>query len=213
VSWDYLRSTYDTVAAKYQSRFVDELDGKPRDRELLESFATVVEDPVAEIGCGPGQIGAFVRDRWGRQVIGVDLSPEMAMLASTRLDAALVADMRWIPFATDSLGGLLAFYSIIHVRRTELSTVVREFHRVLRPGGRVLMSAHEGREEVERDTFLDERLPFAATLFELDEIVDASRAAGLEVALAERRAPYANEGNTVRLYVEAVKPLKPDDLS
>ena len=67
------------------------------------------------------------------------------------------------------------------------------------------MSAHEGREEVELDTFLDERLPFAATLFELDEIVDASRAAGLEVAVAERRAPYAHESNTVRLYVEAVK--------
>jgi SAM-dependent methyltransferase len=205
VSWDYLRSTYDAVAAKYQSRFLNELDDKPRDRELLESFARAVEDPVTEIGCGPGHIGAFVRRRRGRRVVGVDLSPEMAALASTRLDGALVADMRWLPFATDSLGGLLAFYSIIHVRRAELATVLREFHRVLRPGGHVLMSAHEGREEVELDTFLQEAVPFAATLFELDEIVDASRAAGLEVTVAERRAPYAHEGNTVRLYVEAVK--------
>jgi hypothetical protein len=44
-----------------------------------------------------------------------------------------------------------------------------------------------------------------ATLFELDELVEACRAAGLAVLLAERRAPYRSE-STVRLYVEAARP-------
>jgi SAM-dependent methyltransferase len=205
VDWDYLRSSYDTTASKYEARFLDELRGKPRDRELLAAFAKSVRDPVAEIGCGPGQIGAFVR-HWGRRVVGVDLSPEMAKLAKARLDGALAADMRSLPLATDCLGGLLAFYSLIHVRRAELEPVLREFRRVLRPGGRVLFSVHEGKDEVELDEFLEEPVPFAATLFELDELVGASEAAGLEVTLAERRPPYANEGKTVRLYVEAMKP-------
>lgn len=202
VAWDYLRYSYDVVARKYELRFLDELLNKPRDRELLEAYAESVDDPVVEVGCGPGQIGAFVRAR-GRRVIGLDLSLEMAKLARGRLDASLAADMRTLPLAPGGLGGLLAFYSLIHVRRAELGLVLREFRRVLRPGGRVLLSAHEGEGEVELDEFLDEPVPLAASFFELDELVDASRAAGLNVTLAERRPPYPSEGQTVRLYVEA----------
>ena len=205
MAWDYLRSSYDTTAAKYEERFLDELRGKPRDRELLAAFATSVGDPVAEIGCGPGQIGAFVR-HWGRRVVGVDLSPEMVKRAAVRLDGALVADIRSLPLGTNCLGGLLAFYSVIHLRRAELGGALQEFHRVLRPGGRVLLSAHEGTDEVEHDEFLGERVPFAATLFELVELIGACRSTGLEVTLAERRPPYENESTTTRLYVEATKP-------
>ena len=204
VAWESLRSTYDTVAAKYEARFLDELQGKPGDRELLESLVASVEDPVVEIGCGPGHIGAFVRHH-GRFVLGMDLSPEMATLAQSRLDGALVGDMRLLPFGTSSVGAMVAFYSVIHLRRPELAAAFGEFHRVLRDGGRILLSAHEGSGEVEVEEFIGERVPFAATLFGLDELVRACEEAGLEVTLAERRPPYANEGTTVRLFVEARK--------
>lgn len=205
VAWDYLRSSYDAVAHKYESRFLGELHDKPRDRELLEEFARSASDPVVDIGCGPGQVGAFVREH-GRRVVGLDLSPEMVRLAKGRLDRALVADMRFLPLASGQIGGLLAFYSLIHLRRAELETALREFRRVLRPGAHVLFTAHEGHDEVELDGFLDEPVPFGATLFELDELVGASQVAGLEVTLAEKRAPYATESGTVRLYVEARRP-------
>ncbi|HEY5024133.1 MAG TPA: hypothetical protein VII76_04085 [Acidimicrobiales bacterium] len=39
MTWDSLRSTYDTVAAKYESRFLDELRDKPLDREVLAALA------------------------------------------------------------------------------------------------------------------------------------------------------------------------------
>jgi ubiquinone/menaquinone biosynthesis C-methylase UbiE len=202
VTWDELRSTYDRVAGKYETRFLDELEGKPRDRELLERFALSTGDPVVEIGCGPGQIGAFVRAR-GRHVVGVDLSEAMANLARSRLDAALTADMRSLPFSTGQVGGLLAFYSIIHLPRLDVGRALVEFHRVLRPGGRILLSAHEGHNEVERDEFLEERVPFIATMFELDELVATMTAAGFDVTIAERRPSYDSESGTVRIYIEA----------
>jgi SAM-dependent methyltransferase len=203
VAWEQLRSSYDWVAQAYEARFVDELDGKPRDRELLDSFAVSVDDPVVEVGCGPGQIGAYVR-RAGHLVVGLDLSVGMARRAAGRLDSAVVADMRSLPLMSGTVGGLVAFYSVIHVRRAELNAVLVEFARVLRPRGSLLFSAHEGRGEIEQDDFLGEPVPVVASLFELDELVGATRAAGLEIVRAERRRHYPTESDTNRLYVEAV---------
>jgi SAM-dependent methyltransferase len=127
----------------YEATFLDELSGKPRDRQLLAEFAARVGDPVIEIGSGPGQIGAFVREH-GRRVVGVDLSARMAALAGRRLDASVCADMRSIPIGSGNAGGLVAFYSLIHLPRSALPATMREFRRVLRRGGRVLVSVHEG---------------------------------------------------------------------
>jgi SAM-dependent methyltransferase len=200
--WDRLRWSYDRVAITYEARFLDELESKPFDRELLQGFAEAVDDPVAEIGCGPGQVGAFVR-KHGRRVVGVDLSAEMARLANTRLDSALAADMRRLPVQSGQLAGIVAFYAVIHLPRTELGAALTEFRRVLQPGGRLLFSAHEGQGQIEQDEFLDQPVPFVATLFELPELVAATNEAGFEVKAAHRRAPYESEHQTFRLYVEA----------
>jgi hypothetical protein len=49
--------------------------------------------------------------------------------------------------------------------------------------------------------------PIAVTFYRLPELVAAAAAAGLDVTAAERRAPYPSEHPTVRLYVEAVRPV------
>lgn len=205
VGWKQLRASYDRVAGKYEGRFIDELSGKPRDRELLDAFATAVGDPVVEVGCGPGQIGAYVRAH-RRRVFGADISFAMATRAWRRLDAAVVADMQSLPLATGTAAGLLAFYSLIHLPRRGVAGVLREFARVLRPGGRVLFSAHEGQGEAEVNEFIGEEVSVSVTFFELDELLAATRAAGLEIVFAERRAPYAIESEKPRLYVEARRP-------
>jgi SAM-dependent methyltransferase len=204
MSWDELRLSYDRVAGTYERTFHAELAGKPWDRDVLDAFCAAVTDPVVEVGCGPGQVGAYARDR-GRRVVGVDFSPEMARLAAQRLHAAAAGDMRDLPIADGSIGGLLAFYAVIHLRRGELGAAFREFHRVLRPGGRVLVSAHEGEGELSSNEFLGEPVPFVATLFRLDELRLAAAGAGLVVDRADRRAPYPAEHPTVRLYIEAVR--------
>jgi ubiquinone/menaquinone biosynthesis C-methylase UbiE len=206
VGWEHVAASYDRVADVYETRFADELAAKPADRGLLAAFAATAADVVVDIGCGPGHIGAFVRAR-GLRVMGADLSPAMARVASTRLDAAVVADMRALPFRDGSLGGAVAFYSLIHVRRTELTPVLQEVLRVLRPGAPILLSAHEGTGEVIADDFLGQQVAVTATLVTLDEIAAAVSDAGFEVTASRRRAPYANEGSTTRLYLAARRPV------
>jgi SAM-dependent methyltransferase len=118
----------------------------------------------------------------------------------------VTADMRALPIAPSSVGGILAFYSLIHLPREHTGPTLREFRRVLRPGGRLLLSAHEGHGEGQVDEFLGEAVHLAATYFTLDELVAHGTAAGLEVIHAERRQPYPTEGDTVRLYLEAQRP-------
>jgi SAM-dependent methyltransferase len=201
VTWDQVRSSYDTIASHYEARFLDELDRKPRDRDLLEHFAGAASDPVVEIGCGPGQVGAFVRG-FGRRVVGVDLSREMAALARRRLDGASVGDMRALPLCDGAAGGLVAFYAVIHLPREDVPVALREFARVVRTGGRVLLSAHEGEGEVVLDEFAGQPVPMIASLFELDELVAMCADAGLHVEGAERRERYEGE-ITTRLYLSA----------
>jgi RimJ/RimL family protein N-acetyltransferase/SAM-dependent methyltransferase len=198
-------AAYDAVAVEYEERFLDELAGKPRDRQLLDAFADAVSDPVLDVGSGPGQIGQYVRER-GRLVTAVDKSREMSRLAAHRLRGAVTADLRALPVATASVGGILAFYSLIHLPRTELDGALTELRRVLRPRGRLLVSAHEGDGETEVHEFLGRAVQLGATFFTLDELVAAGTRARFEVLHAERRPPYMSEGSTVRLYVELRRP-------
>src|SRR4051812_13083968 len=57
-----LSASYDRVAADYTANIADELAGKPLDRALLQAFAEQVGTlaPVADLGCGPGHVAAFL---------------------------------------------------------------------------------------------------------------------------------------------------------
>ena len=69
-----------------------------------------------------------------------------------------------------------------------------------------MFSVHEGQGETEVEEFLGQAVGVSVTFFDLDELVAATRAAGFEIVLAERRAPYATESGRFRLYIEARRP-------
>jgi SAM-dependent methyltransferase len=202
---DELKASYDAVAEAYAETFFDELSRKPFDRGLLDAFATLAAGSSAlDVGCGPGHVGRYLSDR-GVDVVGVDLSPAMVEIAR-RLNPALrfeLADMRSLPIEDGAVGAIVAFYSLIHIPRAEVPAVLGEFRRVLAPSGRVLLAVHGGSGTVTSAEFLGKRVPFEATLFAKDELVDVITAAGFEVTAATVRAPYEFESQTPRLYVSA----------
>lgn len=130
-----VEDSYDAVAPEYAAQFIDELEHKPFDRDLLSALAARVSGPIADIGCGPGHIGASIG-----AAVGLDLSHEMLRLAP--LPLRVRGDVQAIPLAGDVLGAAVAFYSLIHL--DALDGAMRELHRVIRPGGVLCIAMHEG---------------------------------------------------------------------
>jgi SAM-dependent methyltransferase len=145
------RDGYDRTAALYAENFHDYLDDKPVDLAMVRAFAGLVSTTgnqrVVDVGCGTGVTTALLRS-CGIDAFGIDLSPKMIDEAQ-RLNPGVVfsvGSMTDLAVDDESVGGVCAWYSTIHVPDDHLPRVFEEFHRVLIPGGFVLLGFQVGDE-------------------------------------------------------------------
>jgi SAM-dependent methyltransferase len=145
------RAAYDAAAETYAQLFRDTLRDSPLDRAMVDAFAEVVraggDGRVADLGCGPGHVTAHLHER-GLTAFGVDASPAMIELArhaypDLRFE---VGSMAALTIADGVLGGVLSRWSVIHTPPPDVPAILAEFHRVLAPGGHLLIgfSASDG---------------------------------------------------------------------
>jgi SAM-dependent methyltransferase len=205
-----LELSYDRVARHYAAEYFDELSRKPFDRELLDRFAESVSGAgeVWEIGCGPGQIARYLKDR-GVRISGIDLSEKMVDAArSANADISFArGDMLALNFPDNSLSGIVSFYAIIHLQRSDIARALREMFRVLEPAGRLLVSFHGGEGELHRDEWYGEPVSIDVTLITHEEMLEYLRVAGFSDARVIAREPYEFEYPTRRMYALAAKPM------
>jgi ubiquinone/menaquinone biosynthesis C-methylase UbiE len=147
---DYLHSTragYNAIAADYCEHFRTDHTAKPLDRATITAFAEIASGPIADVGSGPGHVTARLHSL-GMDVHGIDLSP--GMLEQAR---RLHPDLRFIEGSMTALdvpdghlGGIVAWYSLIHVPPAEIPAALAEFRRALAPGGHLLLGFQVGDE-------------------------------------------------------------------
>ncbi|KQM59648.1 SAM-dependent methyltransferase [Agreia sp. Leaf210] len=117
----------------------------PSDAALIASWGAQVDGPALDIGCGPGHWTAFLAER-GLDIRGVDLTPafiEHARATYPELRFA-TGSVEALDASDASLGGVLAWYSLIHHTPDAIGPALDEIARALRPGGLLLMGFFEG---------------------------------------------------------------------
>lgn len=193
---DNIRKSYDSVARAYADEIYRELAGKPFDRRLLDRFAERLRGRgrVCDLGCGPGQIARYLRDR-GVNAFGLDLSAGM-LAEARRLNPDLQfvqSSMLALGLAPEVLAGVAAFYSIIHIPRQQVVAALGEIRRVLQRGGLLLLAFHLGNEDSHHEELLGRPVSLDVALFTTAEMSEYLRAAGFKLEEVLERDPYAPE--------------------
>lgn len=141
-------SYWDGRAPGYPDSWVPVL--RPAGLDLLDQVARVVGDgrhaprDLLDVGTGPGVLAIAATQHWPAvHATGLDVSPVM-LEAAAAAAAKLVPDtrsrLRWVhgsaaslPFDSDSFDAIVSAFVFQFIPRQ--LAALREFHRVLRPGG------------------------------------------------------------------------------
>jgi len=206
-----VQTSYDRVSAEYAARFGDEMSYKPFDRLMLDWLIAKVggRGPICDMGCGPGQIARYLHSR-GAPACGIDLSPEMVTQAQ-RLNPEILfqqGDMLALTGVGDeTLGGIAAFYTLIHIPREQMVRAMTELKRVLRPSGALLVTFHIGQQVVHLDEWWSQPVSLDFIFLERPEMKGFLQEAGFELEEAIERDPYPDiEHQSRRAYLFARKP-------
>ena len=198
------RKAYNLAAERYHELFHNEMNEKEYDRRLLDSFASRFHKDswICDAGCGPsGHIGRYVFDK-GIQVVGVDISDKCVELArhynpKMRFERG---DIGNLAFDDGSFDGIISYYSIIDTPKRYVGRIFREFHRVLKPGGNLLVAVKAGTTEGYMKDLLGIETEIYFTLFTEKEITRYFEKAGFLLEFIERRNPYDFEIRNERIF-------------
>jgi SAM-dependent methyltransferase len=139
-------AAYDSRAAEYIEKLGSVEQMASQDRATIASWGDGLAGHVLDAGSGPGHWSDMLRDGGGHDVIGVDASARFAASARRRFPHVdfLVGDLSALPIASGSVGGILAWFSIIHTAPSGVPGILREFARVLLPGRSLLLGFFDG---------------------------------------------------------------------
>lgn len=146
---------------------------------------------VLDAGCGAGEpVARYFVDR-GDAVTGIDVSERMLALARRQVPAATFQrmDLRALMFPLAVFNAITAVYVVFHIPRVEHAALFAGFERVLKPGGRLLLTLatreYTGQDEFDGEMeFLERRLPYSHDRPEV--ALGKLEAAGLAVVGARR---------------------------
>ncbi|WP_404419657.1 class I SAM-dependent methyltransferase [Marinospirillum sp.] len=133
--------TLDDLAA------IDQLHvgGRKASRELADEAGFQPGQKVLDLGCGTGGSSRLLEAEYGVQVVGVDITPPFIQVArwlsqATGLDARsefICCDAQQLPLEDQQFDAVWSQHTLMNL--PDLQQGLQEIHRVLKPGGRLLL--------------------------------------------------------------------------
>ena len=174
-------ASYDAIAAEFDF-FTERISGSMATR-MIELAQLEPTDHVLDIGTGTGLVALRAASLVGKgRVIGVDHSPGMLDEARDKAQRCGTGsavkfrrmDAEHLDFSDRSFDAVLSLYALLHFPAPLVA--MQEMHRVLRPGGRIVIGVGRG-----------------PSLFSLSAVVQGARRIAERVAAARGRLLRAPE--------------------
>lgn len=149
--------TYGKVAKQYDSAFGDDYS----DTQFINTFLdSLCGKEILDIGCGVGNLTNYMYEK-GFHVEGIDLSEEMLKIANMKYKniSFKKMDMRNIDM-NKKYDGISLLYSLFHLTKTEVKSVLPKYHSLLKERGKMLLILQEGdgekivKEPLNQDLFM-----------------------------------------------------------
>jgi SAM-dependent methyltransferase len=198
---------YNLTAMEYADKFLNELDGKPFDRNILDRFTEMLPNGscIYDFGCGSGQTTKYLSDKRKHKIFGLDFSEASILLARKTFPEInfMVDDMLNSKLASNSAEGILAFYAIVHFTYIQVEQAFKQWLRLLKPNSLCLFSFHVGEESIEVVDFLGVSGAKATWHFlDTDKVLKIAEKVGFKVVEAVVRYPYKGvEHESKRAYI------------
>ncbi len=105
---------------------------------VLKFLGNVNGNQILDAGCGNGNYARLL-EKAGAKVIGIDVTEEFLRIARKQCKKCQFVNMDFerTTFKNDYFDAIIAIYSIVH--KKDLLSVFREFHRVLKHGGKIIV--------------------------------------------------------------------------
>lgn len=147
---------WDRLAVNHAEAVVTDFGDLPgRKSRYIETISNLVIDSliydkkdlkILDFGCGAGRQAARLAEK-GHSVTGIDISSELLKIAESRnVDSSvkfILFDGKHIPIKDDSKDIVITTEVLMYILdNSHLAFVLREFFRVLKPGGTIILIEH-----------------------------------------------------------------------
>lgn len=137
---------YDDIAKDYCAEFAN---SKVYNEYIDDFLKNVKSGKILDAGCGCGNACYYINQNEEFQAVGIDISSNMLLEGKKRFPSVETynMDMSSMDFKDNTFDGLLSNCSLVHVPFENVFKTLREFNRVIKPGGNLLLIVLEGNNE------------------------------------------------------------------
>jgi cyclopropane fatty-acyl-phospholipid synthase-like methyltransferase len=116
-------------------------------KELLEKIPP--KSKILDAGCGFGKPVAKFLSQQEYEVTGIDISKELIKQARKNAQKAefKIMSMYELKFPVRTFDAIVSFFAILHLEKSKISKVFKDFYKILKDDGYLLFSVNKGKEE------------------------------------------------------------------